>query len=73
VRETKGSSNIDDLFREAEAWKVTFGKKHYDALGVDYKVVRKASELDTDDSPSLVETELESRIANKGNEQENVI
>ena len=68
VRETKGSSNIDDLFREAEAWKVTFGKKHYDALGVDYKVVRKASELDTDDSPSFVETELDSRLADEGKE-----
>ena len=65
VRETKGSSNIDDLFREAEAWKVTFGKKHYDALGVDYKVVREASELDTDDSPSLVETELESNLVDE--------
>jgi type III restriction enzyme len=68
VRETKGSSNIDDLFREAEAWKVTFGKKHYDALGVDYKVVRKASELDSDDSPSFVESELDSRLDDAGNE-----
>jgi len=65
VRETKGSSNIVDLFREAEAWKVTFGKKHYDALGVDYKVVREAGELDVDDSPSLVEAELASRLTNE--------
>jgi len=53
IRETKGSSNIDDLFREAEAWKVTFGKKHYDAINVDYKVVRSADQLDDDDSPVL--------------------
>jgi type III restriction enzyme len=53
VRETKGSSNIDDLFRESEAWKVTFGKKHYEAISVDYKVVRSADQLDDDDSPAL--------------------
>ena len=53
IRETKASSNIDDLFREAEAWKVTFGKKHYDAINVDYKVVRSADQLDDDDSPVL--------------------
>ena len=53
IRETKGSSNIDDLFREAEAWKVTFGKKHYEAINVDYKVVRSADQLDDDDSPVL--------------------
>ena len=55
IRETKGSSNIDDLFREAEAWKVTFGKKHYDAIDVDYKVVKTADQLDDDESPELVD------------------
>jgi len=46
VRETKGTSNPDDLFREHEVWKVTFGSKHFDAIGVDYRVVTKASQLD---------------------------
>lgn len=54
VRETKGSSNIDDLFREAEAWKVTFGKKHYESIDVDYKVIKTADQLDDDESPKLV-------------------
>ena len=48
VRETKGTSDMDDWFREAEAWKVKFGSKHYEALGVDYKVVQSANELDAD-------------------------
>jgi type III restriction enzyme len=63
IRETKGSPNIDDLFREAEAWKVTFGKKHYESIGVDYKVVSHADQLDLDDPPSFVETELDKRLA----------
>ena len=53
IRETKGSSNIDDLFREAEAWKVTFGKKHYEAIGVDYKVIKSADQLDDDEPPEF--------------------
>jgi type III restriction enzyme len=63
IRETKGSPNIDDLFREAEAWKVTFGKKHYESIGVDYKVISHADQLDLDDPPSFVETELDRRLA----------
>jgi type III restriction enzyme len=51
VRETKGTSNMDDWFREAEAWKVKFGSKHYEALGVDYKVVQTAEEIYTDVNP----------------------
>jgi len=53
VRETKGSSNLDDLFREHEVWKVTFGRKHFDAIGIDYRVVKRASELD-DDNPEVL-------------------
>lgn len=53
VRETKGSSNLDDLFREHEVWKVTFGRKHFDAINVDYKVVREAIELDMDNPENL--------------------
>ena len=47
VRETKGTSDMDEWFREAEARKVKFGGKHYEALGVDYKVVQSADELDS--------------------------
>lgn len=53
VRETKGSSNLDDLFREHEVWKVTFGRKHFDAIDVDYKVVKEAVELDKDNPEVL--------------------
>ena len=38
VRETKGTSNPDELFRESEKWKVAFGQKHFDSLTVDYQV-----------------------------------
>jgi type III restriction enzyme len=55
VRETKGSSNLDDLFREHEVWKVTFGRRHFDAIGVDYKVVHRAKELDLDNPEVLVD------------------
>ena len=55
VRETKGSSNLDDLFREHEVWKVTFGRRHFDAIGVDYKVVHRAQELDDDQPEVLVD------------------
>jgi type III restriction enzyme len=48
IRETKGSSNLDELFRESEVWKVTFGRKHFDAINIDFKVVRDAKELDKD-------------------------
>jgi type III restriction enzyme len=55
VRETKGSSNLDKLFREHEVWKVTFGRKHFDAINVDYRVVSKADELDNDSGEVLVD------------------
>jgi type III restriction enzyme len=55
VRETKGSSNLDDLFREHEVWKVSFGRRHFDAIGVDYKVVHRAKELDLDNPEVLVD------------------
>ena len=53
VRETKGSAVLDDLFRETELWKVTFGKAHFESIKVDYKVVRAASDLDLDETPKL--------------------
>ena len=45
VRETKGTTNLDDL-RPDERRKVLCGKKHFNsALGVDYKVVKSIEEL----------------------------
>ena len=45
VRETKGSTNLDDL-RPDERRKIECGKKHFtDALGVNYKVIVAASQL----------------------------
>jgi type III restriction enzyme len=49
VRETKGTTSLDELFREAEVWKVVFGGEHFKAIGVDYKMVKKASDLDKDE------------------------
>jgi type III restriction enzyme len=48
VRETKGSTDISTLRFEGEAWKIEFGRKHFLALNVDYKVTSKASQLDSD-------------------------
>lgn len=53
VRETKGSSNLDELFRESEVWKVTFGRKHFEAIDVDYKVVKESRDLDKDELSTL--------------------
>lgn len=45
VRETKGSTSLDDL-RPDERRKIQCGERHFrDALGVDYKIVTKASDL----------------------------
>ncbi len=45
VRETKGTTNLDDL-RPDEKRKVLCGEQHFkNALGVDYKVVTSAEEL----------------------------
>lgn len=45
VRETKGTTNLDDL-RPDEKRKILCGERHFeDALGVDYKVVKSADEL----------------------------
>ena len=45
VRETKGTTNLDEL-RPDEARKIHCGEQHFkDALGVDYKVVKSAEEL----------------------------
>ena len=48
VRETKGTTNLDELFRESEVWKVVFGGQHFKSIGVDYKMVKQASDLDKD-------------------------
>jgi len=44
IRETKGTKDFDKL-RTSEAYKIKCGKKHFDALGVDFKTVVKASEV----------------------------
>lgn len=49
IRETKGTVNLDELFRESEVWKVVFGGEHFKAIGVDYKMVKQASDLDKDE------------------------
>ena len=49
VRETKGTTNLDELFRESEVWKVVFGGEHFKAIGIDYKMVKQASDLDKDE------------------------
>ena len=49
MRETKGTTNLDELFREAEVWKVVFGGEHFKTIGVDYKMVKEASDLDKDE------------------------
>ena len=45
VRETKSTTNLDELRRD-EARKVRCGKQHFkEALGVDYKVIKSIEEL----------------------------
>ncbi len=44
VRETKGNKKFD-TFRGSEKQKVDCGKKHFEALGVDYAVVVSAEEI----------------------------
>jgi type III restriction enzyme len=48
VRETKGTTDISALRFEGEAWKIEFGRKHFIAIEVDYKVTSKANQLDLD-------------------------
>ena len=48
VRETKGTTDINALRFEGEAWKIEFGRKHFMAIDVDYKVASKANQLDVD-------------------------
>jgi len=45
VRETKGTRNFEKL-RTSEAEKVRCGRKHFDALGVNFDVVTNITELD---------------------------
>jgi type III restriction enzyme len=62
VRETKGTTNLDELFREAEVWKVVFGGKHFEAIGVDYKMVKEASDLDKDEELNLAPSAWEENL-----------
>jgi type III restriction enzyme len=49
VRETKGTTSLDELFRESEVWKVVFGSEHFKSIDVNYKMVKEASDLDKDE------------------------
>jgi type III restriction enzyme len=48
VRETKGTTDISALRFEGEGWKIEFGRKHFLAINVDYKIASKANQLDVD-------------------------
>ena len=48
VRETKGTTDINALRFEGEAWKIEFGRKHFVAIDVDYKIASNANQLDFD-------------------------
>jgi type III restriction enzyme len=48
VRETKGTTDIDALRFEGEGWKIEFGRQHFIAIEVDYKVASMANQLDVD-------------------------
>jgi type III restriction enzyme len=48
VRETKGTTDVEALRFEGERWKIEFGRKHFIAIEVDYKIASKANQLDVD-------------------------
>jgi type III restriction enzyme len=48
VRETKGTTDVDALRFEGERWKIEFGRRHFNAIEVDYKITSKANQLDSD-------------------------
>jgi type III restriction enzyme len=62
VRETKGTTNLDELFRESEVWKVVFGGKHFEAIGVDYKMVKTSDDLDKDEVQKIVPSVWEENL-----------
>jgi type III restriction enzyme len=63
VRETKGTTDISALRFEGEAWKIEFGRKHFLAIDVDYKVASKANQLDVDIPFKLHDEEPEDRVS----------
>lgn len=48
VRETKGTTDVEALRFEGERWKIEFGRKHFLAIEVDYKITSNANQLDVD-------------------------
>jgi type III restriction enzyme len=48
VRETKGTTDVEALRFDGERWKIEFGRKHFLAIEVDYKIASKANQLDVD-------------------------
>ena len=55
VRETKGSNDIHTLRFDGEKWKVVFGAKHFESLGVDYKQVKDVASLNKQLELNLVD------------------
>jgi type III restriction enzyme len=60
VRETKGTTDVEALRFEGERWKIEFGRKHFTAIEVDYKITSKANQLDADIPFKLHDEEGES-------------
>jgi type III restriction enzyme len=48
IRETKGTTDISALRFEGEGWKIEFGSRHFEAIGIDYNVTSDISQLDYD-------------------------
>ncbi len=44
VRETKETTNLSQL-RNSEAYKIKCGEKHFEELGVDFKVITDAGKI----------------------------
>lgn len=48
VRETKGTTVVENLRFEGERWKIEFGRRHFEAISVDYKIASNANQLEAD-------------------------
>jgi type III restriction enzyme len=59
VRETKGTTVISNLRFESEGWKIHFGREHFKAIQIDYKVNKEAYDLDLE-TPMTFDDDLDS-------------
>jgi hypothetical protein len=39
---------VENLRFEGERWKIEFGRRHFDAIAVDYRITSNANQLDAD-------------------------